>query len=393
MKKGGFDALDPTQHENHSLEYLPGAPVPQPYRKQEQERFGENAGRDFTADTRNKPSYIPLATSQEQSVSQHSALNRMTTSLQGPQVDIQPAKSSGTMQPDTQVSTLEDFSQPHHSVATTAASLHQVTHNGHVLLGYPNSKSTRDNYGMPGDGQINSNIVMYPPSQVHLTQAGNREATTVRSIQEPHVLGMPPVQNQSVPPDTRLVHTELSTASSLHSPHHQMPGQSGSNAQVQLQSGESAALNTMPTIQQMPGHGIPQGVPIPHQAASLGLSQEMPPAVPQEDSRLAGSPKHFKKPESMRLGEASSNVLHGQQQPPWQVYSQPAPKMEHVSRPRGFAPVSRAVIGALPANHQLRERLQNLANRQKTLTAQSGKQDIGSVQQSKRGGEGNAYAI
>lgn len=398
LKKGAFDALNPTQHENHSLEYLPGAPVPQPHKKQE--RFGENAGRDFTADTRNKPSFIPLATSQEQGMSQGSALNRMATSLQGPQADIQPVKSSGSMQQDAQVSTVKDFTQPHHSVAITAASVHQVPHNGHVLLGYTNSKSTSDNYGMPGHGQISSNIVMYPPSQFHFTQAGNREATAVRSIQVPNVLGMPPVQNQSVPSDTRVVHTEPSTASSLHSPHQQMLGQSGSNTQVQLQSGQSATLYAMPTMQQVPGNGVPQEVAIPHQAASLGLSQDMPAAVPQEDSRLAGSPKHFKKPESIRQGgaalmpsEASSNALHGQQQPSRQVYTQLAPKIEHVSKPRGFAPVSRAVIGALPANHQLRERLQNLANRQKTLTAKSGEQDIGSVEQSKGGGEGNIYMI
>ncbi|XP_078354635.1 uncharacterized protein LOC144639223 isoform X2 [Oculina patagonica] len=392
LKKEAFDALNPTQHENQSLEYLPGAPVPQAHRNQEQERIGNSTGRDFTEDTKNKPSFIPLATFEDQTVSQYSALNRMTTSSQVSQADNQPIKSSNAGQPHTQIST-EDYTKPPHSVAApTAASVHQLLHNGHVPLVYPNSGLASANYGMPGHGQISSNIVMYPPSQVHFTQAGDRGATTVRpQMSAPGVPGIPAVQSEPVPPGFRVVHTGPPIASPLYSPHRQTPGQSGSNVQMQVQSGQPAVLNTM---QPMPS--VPQGNPQPHQPASLSLSQEIPPTVSQEDPRLA-SATHSKKSESTRQAGAvvtsgeASDLLHGQQQPSWQFHAQPAPKMEQASKSRGFAPVSRAMIGAIPANHQLRERLQNLANRQKTLTAKSGEQDVGSVQQKK--GEGRGVAV
>ena len=156
------------------------------------------------------------------------------------------------------------------------------------------------------------------------------------------------------------------------------------NAPVQVQTAQPAVFNT---LQPMPG--VPQGIPKPPQAASHRMSHEMPPAGPEEDSRLT-SPRHFKNPEPIRQGAAAavtsadvSDLKENQEQPPQQVYIQAAPRMEHASKSRGFAPVSRAMIGGLPANHQLRERLQNLANRQKTSAGKTGSQDVVGVHQNR----------
>lgn len=374
------------QNENHSLEYLPGAPVPQAYGKQEQERTGSSTSRELTLDTRNKPSFIPVATSQDHDgMSQYSALNRMAASPQPVfHRHDQLVKNDDSAQLRIQVST-EDYTKQQHSAGPTGGPIHQLPHNGHVPLVYPNSGSTSVNYGMPGHGQISANIVMYPPSQVLFTQASNREVTTTKpQTIVPGIPSIPQVQNQPAPPATKVVHTGSSSASPLYSSHQQMPGQPSINAQVQIQTSQPAVLNTMPGVPQ----GLPQGIPKPPQGASPRLSHEMPHGGPQEDSRLA-SPRHFKNPEFVRQGGAPvtsgevSDSLHNQQPPPQQVRAQPAPKMERASKSRGFAPVSRTMIGSVPANHQLRERLQNLANRQKTLTVKSGDQNVARVHQNK----------
>ena len=51
-----------------------------------------------------------------------------------------------------------------------------------------------------------------------------------------------------------------------------------------------------------------------------------------------------------------------------------------MSKPKVFAPVTRTAFDGLPANHQLRERLQNMANRQKGLIARNSEQNDGNVQ-------------
>ena len=305
--------------------------------------------------------------------------------------------SSGSVQPQIQLS-MEDYTKQQQSVVPAAVQVPQLPHNGHVPLVYPYSGQTGVDYGMPGHGQISSNIVMYPPSQVHFTQASNREAMTrqpqtiVPGVSYIHV---PLIQNQPAPPGKQMVHTGSSPASPLYSSHQQMPGQPSINAQVQVQTAQPAVSQqraVFDTMQPMPGvpQGFSQGIPKPPQGVSHRLSHEMPPAGPEEDSRLT-SPRHFKNPETIGQGAAAATVAvtvtsaevsdseHNQVQPPQQVHVQAAPKMDHASKSR----VSRGKVGGLPANHQLRERLQNLANRQKTLTGKPGSQDVGSVHQSK----------
>lgn len=370
LKQGAFDALNP--RENHSLGYLPGAPVPQVHNTRDQERIEHSStSRDFTADTRNKPSFIPLATSQhDQYVPQASDIHRMpASSQQVSQAYTQPVNSS-------RETSVHGFTDPENYtvVAPSAASVHQLPHNGYVPSLYRDSESTSVNNGiMTGHGQISSNIVMYPPSQVHFTQAGSRERESVAG--NPHMTlskpSIPPVRNQPTPEGITI---GTSTAPPLYSPHQLTPGQSVSNAQAQVPD-QPAGSNTM---EPMPGG--PQGFAIPAQGGSPRLSQAMP---PPDDSRLA-SPNHSKKPESTRqiTSSETSGLSHQQQQqPPLQVHAQPAPQLEQVPKSRGFAPISRTMIGGLPASQQLRERLQNLANRQRSMVARSVDQDIGSVHQ------------
>lgn len=383
LKEGAVDVLHPLQHENHGLEYLPGAPVSQADEKQQQESTERTgADGDLTADSRNKPSFM----------SQYSAWNRMAASpvfhKHNPVVI-----SSSSVQPGLQDT---GNSKQQQSMMPTVAPVPQLPHNGHAPLVYPYSGSSSLNNEMPGHGHISSNIVMYPPSQVYYTQATSREATTSK----PHsiVPGVPnrlPVQNQHAPPGTKVVHTVSSSVSPLYSSRQQMAGKASINAQVQIETAQPAVSeqpDVFNTMQPMPGvpQGLPQGKTA--QAASPRLSHEVPSAYPQEDSRLA-SPNQVKNPESIRQGAAAvtsvkaSDLKHKQEQPPRQVHVQPA------SKSRGFAPVSRTMIGGLPANHQLRERLQNLANRQKTLTGKSGDQNFGSVHQNKgESKEGNVHA-
>lgn len=378
------------QDENQSLEYLPGAPVSHAYEKQEQEvttRTG--TGRDLTADSRNKPSFIPLATSQDHNMSQYSALSRKAASpVTVSRKHNPPMTSSGSVQPHIQLS-MEGYTKQQQSVVPTAV---QFPHNRHVPLVYPYSGPTGVDYGMPGHGQISSNIVMYPPSQVHFSQPSSREATSTQpqtTVSGAPNIHVPLIQNPPAPPGT--VHTGSSSTSPLYSSHQQMLEQPSINAQVQVQTVQPAVSQqpaVFDTMQPMPGvpQVFPQGIPKPLQ----GLPHEMPPAGTEEDSRLT-PPKHFKNPESRGLGAAAgtsavtvtsaevSDSKHNQMQPPQQVYVQAAPKMDYATKSR----VSRGMIGGLSANHQLRERLQNLANRQKTSTGKIGSQDVRSAHQNK----------
>lgn len=383
------------QDENQSLEYLPGAPVSHAYEKQEQEvttRTG--TGRDLTADSRNKPSFIPLATSQDHNMSQYSALSRKAASpVTVAHKHNPPMTSSGSVQPHIQLS-MEDYTKQQQSVVPTAVQVPQFPHNRHVPLVYPYSGPTSVDYGMPGHGQISSNIVMYPPSHVHFSQPSSREATTTQpqtTVSGAPNIHVPLIQNPPAPPGTQEIHTGSSSTSPLYSSHQQMLEQPSINAQVQVQTAQPAVSQqpaVFDTMQPMPGvpQVFPQGIPKPPQ----GLPHEMPPAGTEEDSRLT-PPKHFKNPESRGLGAAAgtsavtltsaevSDSKHNQMQPPQQVYVQAAPKMDYATKSR----VSRGMIGGLSANHQLRERLQNLANRQKTSTGKIGSQDVRSAHQNK----------
>ena len=308
-----------------------------------------------------------------------------------------PVTSSSSVQPRIQDST-EDYTKQQQSMVPTVAPVPQLPPNGHVpLTVYPYSGSHNE---MPGHGQISSNIVMYPPSQAHFTQATNREATTSKpQTIAPGVHNIPP----PAPPGTKVVHTGSLSVSPLYSSHQHMAGQPSINAQVQVQTSQPAVSQqpaVFNTMQPMPGgpQGFTEGVPNPPQAAFPKQSHEMPPADTEEGSRLT-SPWHFKNPDSIRQGAAAvtsaeaSNLKHSQEQPLREGYAQPAPKMEHASKSTGFPPVPRAMIGGLRANHQLRERLQNLANRQKNLKGKTGSQDVGSVHQTKgESKEGKVHA-
>ena len=249
LKKRGFDALHvhPMYDENQNLEYLPGAPVSQDHEKGEQKGIGKSMGRDLTEDNSYRPSFIPVATTQDQDVPLYTTVDRMArTSQQDSQADNQPVSSSDSMNGNT-LASLENYSrEQQHSMATTASS---VSQNGYVPLAYQDSGSTHINHGMPSHGHI----VMYPPSQVTFTHAGRRETSTVQPQliaagipTKPHI---PPVQHQLVQASssTKVVPSGPSTPPS-HSPHQRK--------QDQVQSHQPTVVNAIE-----PRPGGPQGFP------------------------------------------------------------------------------------------------------------------------------------
>ena len=249
LKKRGFDALHvhPMYDENQNLEYLPGAPVSQDHEKGEQKGIGKSMGRDLTEDNSYRPSFIPVATTQDQDVPLYTTVDRMArTSQQDSQADNQPVRSSDSMNGNT-LASLENYSRgQQHSMASTASS---VSQNGYVPLAYQDSGSTHINHRMPSHGHI----VMYPPSQVTFTHAGRREASTVHPQliaagipTKPHI---PSVQHQLVQASssTKMVPSGPSTPPS-HSPHQLK--------QDQVQSHQPTVVNAME-----PRPGGPQGFP------------------------------------------------------------------------------------------------------------------------------------
>ena len=370
-----------------------------------------------SAGTSREPAFIALDTS-----------HRTDASLQqGAQAPNQPFGSSHSVQSHVRGSTGNQ-----HVVAPVTMSDRLLPHNGHVPSGYLDSGSARVmNFGMPGHGQISPNILMYPPSQVPFTQAenkvmtststtgvpssnsstcmsaGRKEAASLSSMvehmapstappvrNEPAQLSSivgnsasstaPPVRNDPAhlssivghlptagapPVNEPASHSSMagqpaaSTSPSLYSAHQRLPGQSVRNLQTQLQPGQPVSRKMEPTP------SVSLGIPAPAPGAPTTMSQTLPRAAPPEPKVVLGS---------VTRGETSHIFQH--QQLPQQVQAQPSAKLDHASKSRGYVPVPKAVVsGALPAGHQLRERLQNMANRQKSLVVKHTDQDVGSV--------------
>ena len=391
LKKGGFDALNSMQDENHSLDYLPGGPVSQAHEKGEQKSVGNDKGQGLSTNTRNGPSFIPLATPIDP--------NSMQCSI------------------------------------TEVSSMSQT---GLVPSRYQNSGSTQVGDGIPSHSELSSNIVMYPPSQVTFTQAARREGSAARPYMvSPGIPGEPNSAPGNLPPHTSTSSGVVPTGFSMnpsHNPRQHPQKQPTIDSAMKPRPGGTQAFPAQghpQVIQGMqpeiakgisPRLGDPQGFSAQsHPRTSQGLhpvfSNAMKPghAAPPAFSRqgnshvqgpsgqtatvnavrlLPGGPQgSFKQPQEGSLissqaaptGPAVTStqtvgVLHHQHQPPQQGLSQPNTKAERMSKPKVFAPVTRTAFDGLPANHQLRERLQNMANRQKGLIARNSEQNDGNVQ-------------
>ena len=423
------EALDQAS-ENHNLEYLPRVPVPWAQNTAQQPNthgtvtsqgssHGHNQPQYSHSDTMKQPSFIPLADSQ------------------GTRSSLQHVNQSQNhhlpLQSNVQV-TIGNANDQQRFVTPMSVPDHDLPHNGHASLVYNNSvPPSAMHYGVTSNNQPSSNIVMYPPSQASLsvpqmsipsapgerpTVLPVRNQSTHHSSVAVHLATstVPPVRNEStslisrsegvgtapsgrseaiqfggmetstvsqprqesvptsntagvlgtsaaLPLGNKPVHvtTVVTSTAPLYSSHQHLPGQSVSAALLQTQVVKAVSRSLDPT---QPS-SISQGV-------RLTTVSEAVPRV------AASGPGHTVQAVTIPPGKTSHALHQHQHQPSQQNEAEPSVRPQHPLKPNSFAPFSRTTAGSLPAGHQLRERLQNLANRQKSLAIKSD-QNVGSL--------------
>ena len=423
LKRGTLDQAS----ENHNLEYLPGVPMPWAQNTAQQPNthgtvtlqgssHGHNQPQHSHSDTMKQPSFIPLADSQ----GSHSSLQQVNQS-QNHHLPLQSNVQVTTGKANDQQPFVSPMSVPDH----------ELPHNGHASLVYNNSvPPSAMHYGVTSNDQLSSNIVMYPPSQAslsvpqmsipsvsgkrpsvvpvrnqsthHSSVAVHLATSTVPSVRtestslisrsegvgtapsgrseaiqfggstvsQPRKESVPTSNTAGVsgtsaalPLGNKPVHvtTVVTSTAPLHSSHQHPPGQSVSGALLQTQFGKAVSRSLEPT---QPS-SISQGVRL------TTVSEAVP--------RIAASgPGHTVQAVSIPPGKTSHALHQHQRQPSQQNDAEPSVRPQHPLKPNSFAPFSRTTAGSLPAGHQLRERLQNLANRQKSLVVKSD-QNVGSL--------------
>ena len=426
LKRGALDQAS----ENHNLEYLPRVPVPwaqntaqQPDTHGTVTSQGSSQGRNQPqyshSDTMKQPSFIPLADSQ----GSHSSLQHVNQSR----------NHHLPVQSNVQV-TIGNANDQQRFVTPMSVPDHDLPHNGHASLVYNNSvPPSAMHYGVTSNNQPSSNIFMYPPSQASLsvpqmsipsapgerpTVLPVRNQSTHHSSVAVHLATstVPPVRNEStslisrsesvgkapsgrseviqfggmetstvsqprqesvptsntagvsgtstaLPLGNKPVHvtTVVASTAPLYSSHQHQPGQSVSGAVLQTQVGKAVSRSLEPTQ----SSSISQGVRL------TTVSEAVPRIV-------ASGPGHTVQAVTIPPGKTAHALHQHQHQPSQQNDVEPSVRPQHPLKPNVFAPFSRTTAGSLPAGHQLRERLQNLANRQKTLAVKSD-QNVGSL--------------
>ena len=420
LKRGALDQAS----ENHNLEYLPRVPMPWTQNTAQQPNthgtvtsqgssHGHNQRQHSHSDTMKQPSFIPLADSQ----GTHSSLQHVNQSQ----------NHHLPLQSNVQV-TIGNANDQQCFVTPMSVPDHDLPHNGHASLVYNNSvPPSAMHYGVTSNNQPSSNIVMYPPSQASLSEPqmsipsapGKRPSVLPVRNQSTHHLAkstVPPVRNEStslisrsegvgtvssgrsepiqfkgmemstvsqprhesvpmsntagvsgtsaaLPLGNKPVHvtTVVTSTAPLYSSHQHLPGQSVSAALLQTQVVKAVSRSLDPT---QPS-SISQGV-------RLTTVSEAVPRV------AASGPGHTVQAVTIPPGKTSHALHQHQHQPSQQNEAEPSVRPQHPLKPNSFAPFSRTTAGSLPAGHQLRERLQNLANRQKSL-AVKGDQNVGSL--------------
>ena len=401
LNQGSFDVLHPRLDENHNLEYLPGAR--QAHNGREQEMTGNGAGSDLIT----QASFIPLATSQGQGIPQYPSMHRADTSQvsQGSQItqgNFEPVHTYGDtktghgqigsnilMYPPSQGPNMQvkNIAMPHMST-TASKSVGQPATSAAPQV-RSEAVSLNGNVGY----SATSTVPLVRNEPASLSSAGGQLATFTAApgrteavslssmVEQPATFTAAPVRTEAVslssmvgqpatltaPLQVRsesalLRSTGMSTAQFLYNPYQHLPGQVDSNVQAHVKPDHPVSRSTEPP-------SISRGIPT-LQAAPIRSLQTMPCAAPSDPTttRQLGSATQA----------ATSDMPQQHQQPLQQVQSQPTAKLEQPSKSRGFVPVSKGMTGGLPA-HQLRERLQNLANRQKSLAAKNSEQDVCSV--------------
>lgn len=162
-------------------------------------------------------------------------------------------------------------------------------------------------------------------------------------------------RGESFPLDVTAGHPITYTTPATYSPQHHLPGQLVGNSHFQ-----SRDQPYWPTLEAMnPISRVSQESHTAAQSRVTNISWITPPGASVQVSQLVTQ-------------KESSNALQ-QRQPKLSGISGPA------SNPERFAPVSKTKTSSLPPGHFVRERIQNLANRQRTLAAGSSDKKVGSA--------------
>ena len=385
LNQGSFNVLHPRLDENHNLEYLPGAPAPRAHNGREQEMTGNGTGSHLIT----QASFIPLATSQGQGIPQYPSMHRADTSQvsQGSQITqghFEPVHTYGDtktghgqigsnilMYPPSQGPNMQvkNIAMPHMSTAASKSVGQPATSAAPQVRSEAVSLNSNVGYSatstVPLERNEPASLSSVGGQLATFTAAPVRtEAVSLSSmVGQPATFTDPQVRSESVLLRTTAGLSSMSTAQVLYSPYQHLPGQVDSNVQAHVQPDHPVSRSTEPS-------SISRAIPT-LQGTPVRSFQTMPCATSSEPmtTRQLG----------LVTQAETSNMLQQHQQPLQQVQSQPTTKLEQPSKSRGFVPVSKGMTGGLPAGHQLRERLQNLANRQKSLAAKNSEQDVGSV--------------
>ena len=176
-------------------------------------------------------------------------------------------------------------------------------------------------------------------------------------------------RDKPFPLDVTAGHPITYTTPATYSPQHHLPGQLVGNSHFQ-----SRDQSYWPTLEAMnPTSRVSLESHTAAQSRATNISWITPPGASVQASQLVTQ-------------KGSSNALQ-QRQPNLSAIPGPA------SNPGGFVPVSKTKTSSLPPGHLVRERIQNLANRQRTLAASASDKKVGSAPELSQNKENNNGGI
>ncbi|XP_068675307.1 uncharacterized protein [Montipora foliosa] len=456
-------AIDELKGNHHDLEYLPGGPARQAHQQAEHGRSA--SGQE--SDSITARSFIPLATSSGQGIPSHFAMQ--TTHVQDFQTNTAPTYSYGdktggslnhiahfssqptipTQPQSTQAHTPVGYSHPgavpidnHNGIRRFGGSKPQLSNHGNNLVTNPHVQSERfENFV---NGQIGSNILMYPPTQGPHTQREDNVTTQVSkagiSVNMSNITPMetqPASSTIGYPASTTSLAPRSTNTATSRSGAFSQPTSSASirEQQSMISSGKSQTTSVAPpavnelssqrgayqlpmqvegkptsrdgnTIQpitsttpsltnpqhhlqgQFAPNGHFQGRELPDRPIlelmkpTTSISQEFQKRSQGVPTRMSWTtPSEAASTSTSVLGtnrkggpfvtqQRSSNALPQNQKPLQQARPQSLTKPAGpMSNSGGSVSVPNSKANSLPPGHHLRERLQNLANRQRNLAA------------------------
>ena len=424
MSQRGKEESTSFHEERHNFEYLPKVPATQP--GIDGKRLSETKGPDMksTLNQLKEPTFIPVATVHNDDAQKTSPQQHAWHNLQGHvysdsvQLATNISSRAGTSgqycyETDPKIPHLDEYQQPHMGSSSQFVQ-HELGINhptaGHVLLGsdihlYPPRRATNEgtiDVGVHDMPSVLHSVSTKLPVETCLpsshqggcqynpaTNMPERSCAIAKTSSDQHII--PPqghsishnvsqLRTQTIPSryftDPRSVKPVGHTNSYLYNPNQ------GVHASNTTKSSDVGCLPFNDTQLQ------PQ-------------NEESHPQISRAKEHLVPSAQQLHQAPNTCSGTTTTSTYRGTLVPPPQELDLPCvtvPSVNPTNRNtliglpeplnvrlsgqlRGFAPVSRAVIGGPTSNQQLRDRFQNLINKQKGFAADRGSQDAGSEMQ------------